>query len=568
MPTPSAPGGYYQEAFTLKFTPPPRGKIFFSTDGSIPTVNSELYVDGIEIRDRSQEPNIYNSIQNVVKDWENYQPDEAPVPKGTVVRAIYVNPWGIQSEVMTQTYFVGIQPPERGYTLSLAFNREDLFGPNGIYSTGEAYDTWYQGGRSGEEPNPNFIEHLETTVTMDVLSESGTVLRQPAGLRIQGASARENAKKRFILVARPEISGQNVFDVNLFGNIPSHSIMTKEALSDAIAKDLVGDRGTAVQGAIPITLYLNGEYWYDGYLLERFDQQFFKSHYGVDDRILYKNGFMDDDSMATLNYDVYIEFYRWVQENDFTDPENWDALLEKADIQSFIDFVAINYFFCNTDLSDWHNYAVWRSLTYKSTPYGDLRWRWCTFDLDYIHWFDPAEDGQTSRAAVNSLPNNWRSRSDILSFYKAVYPSPAFRRQFVLSFMDILNNNFAPERVAGVLEKYGYTLDWMDGYFRERPGYAVQHLAEEFALTGSLETVTVSTQAPEMGEVTVNTSTLDLSGGAWSGQYFTDYPITLTAAPSPGYRFVGWRGSCEETAPTVTLPVDGGLTLEAVFAPE
>lgn len=132
--------------------------------------------------------------------------------------------------------------------------------------------------------------------------------------------------------------------------------------------------------------------------------------------------------------------------------------------------------------------------------------------------------------------------------------------------MDMLNNNFAPANVEKVLADYGYTLDWLDGFFLKRPAYAVTHLAEEFGLTGSLETVTVTTAHPEMGSVTVNTSLLDLSSGSWSGQYFTDYPITVTAAANDGYEFVGWKGDADGAGETVTVSVDGGIALEAVFA--
>lgn len=100
---------------------------------------------------------------------------------------------------------------------------------------------------------------------------------------------------------------------------------------------------------------------------------------------------------------------------------------------------------------------------------------------------------------------------------------------------------------------------------RERPGYAVQHLAEEFDLTGTLETVTISTADPSRGTVQVNTSQIDLTDGTWSGQYFTDYPITITARANAEYEFAGWKGGADEMADTMTLPVDGGLTLEAVF---
>ena len=78
--------------------------------------------------------------------------------------------------------------------------------------------------------------------------------------------------------------------------------------------------------------------------------------------------------------------------------------------------------------------------------------------------------------------------------------------------------------------------------------------------------MTVTTAHQEMGSVTVNTSLLDLSSGSWSGQYFTDYPITVTAAANDGYEFAGWKGDADGAGETVTVSVDGGIALEAVFA--
>ena len=130
--------------------------------------------------------------------------------------------------------------------------------------------------------------------------------------------------------------------------------------------------------------------------------------------------------------------------------------------------------------------------------------------------------------------------------------------------MDILNNNFAPERVETVLNNYGYDLDYLNGFFRKRPEYAAKYLAQELNLTGELETVTVIAD-PEMGSVTVNTSQIDLSSGFWSGRYYTDYPITVTAQAKEGYEFVGWKGDADTTDPSLTLSMDGGRNLEAVF---
>ena len=153
-PEPSLPGGYYEEDFTLVLNAPSYGKIYYTTDGSTPSENSQVYHGGIPITDRSAEPNVYHSIRNVVMNWKNFTPDQELVNKGTVVRAVYISDWGSKSDILTQTDFVGLQPPERGYTLSLVFEDEDVFGQDGIYVTGKAYDDWYLNDGTGDEPLP------------------------------------------------------------------------------------------------------------------------------------------------------------------------------------------------------------------------------------------------------------------------------------------------------------------------------------------------------------------------------------------------------------------------------
>lgn len=196
VPEPSVSGGYYSAPFTLELQAPEDGTIYYTLDGSTPTTQSAVYEDGIALSDRSSEPNVYNAIQNVVEDWKNYSPNLTPVTKGTVVRAIYVNDWGISSEVMTQTYFVGVEAPDWGYTFSLVFEDEDVFGENGIYVTGEAYDQWYlTGDTTVPKPVPNFIQHLQAQALVQVFEGTDLLFSQPVALRIQGGSKRGWDKK-------------------------------------------------------------------------------------------------------------------------------------------------------------------------------------------------------------------------------------------------------------------------------------------------------------------------------------------------------------------------------------
>lgn len=568
VPEPSCWGGYYDQPFVLELSAPENGSIYYTLDGSVPTRESARYQDGIEIQDRSQEPNLYSSIRNVVTDWQRYTPDTTPVPKGTVVRAVYINELGIESEVLTQTYFVGMEPPETGYTLSLVFEYEDLFGDEGIYVTGKAYDDWYlSDGDPARMPVPNYEQDLEAVAQAELMDSAGYVMNQPVGLQIQGASARGAAKKRFTLTAREEYSGSQTFDAMLYDGVITHSVMLKDCLPEAILPELVADRDVSVQQCVPVQVYLNGEFWYTSYMLERYDNQYFRQYYEVNNRILVKDGEMDQESLAALGLDVYREFLYWVQNTDFSDPEQWAQIQQETDIQSYIDYLAINYCMGNYDFYDEHNYVLWRSLYPGSGEYEDMRWRWCIYDIDVMIWAgdDPGFD---DHAALNLFTDPAVYGIANTSLYRALKGNEDFCRQFVLSFQDIVNNNFAPERVEQVLAQYGYDLDWMDGFFRRHPAYALSHLAEEFGLTGTLETVEITVQNPDGGTVTVNTSQIDLSEGTWSGQYYTDYPITVTAQANPGYRFAGWKGDSDGTETTITVRLDGGAALEAVFLPE
>lgn len=567
VPVPSHPGGYYGEEFLLTLEAPENGKIYYTTDGSIPTIESAVYQGGIFIRDRSSEENIYNAVQNVVVDWKTYTPNPDPVPKGTVVRALYINNWGMESQILTQTYFVGLEAPTDGYTLSLVFEYDDLYGENGIYVTGKEYDDWYLFQQDSDViPVPNFQKRLEVPVTAQLMDDSGDLLNQTAALRLQGSSKRGWIQKRFILEANPVYTGSNLFPAEIFPETATHSVMTKDALPDAMVQELVSDRAVASQKSVPVRLFLNGEFLYEWYLLERYDNQYFRQYYNVDDIILVKDSVVDED--VTIDRDAYGELMYWAAHTDFSVEEEWIQINKEIDVQSYIDYLSINYYLCNWDFSDDKNHVLWRSTIETGTPYGDKRWRWCIYDIDALE-FTLDNYSVENAAEVNifscELPYCDVKVNETVLF-RALKNNSDFCRQFVLSFMDIVNNNFTIENISAVLEKHGRTQDWKDGFFQKRPEYAARHLAEEFGLTGTLETVTVAAENPEMGRIVVNTSQIDLSDGSWSGQYFTDYPITVTAVPHDGYAFLGWKGDADTTADSVTVSVDGGIALEAVFA--
>ncbi|MDE6212150.1 MAG: hypothetical protein K2M70_01550, partial [Lachnospiraceae bacterium] len=119
----------------------------------------------------------------------------------------------------------------------------------------------------------------------------------------------------------------------------------------------------------------------------------------------------------------------------------------------------------------------------------------------------------------------------------------------------------------------------IDEFYEKRGDYVVDYFARSLALSGTEGTVTLQTACmiPETGEtklssecgsVTLNTIVPELTQGEWSGRYLTDYPVTATAQPAEGYRFLGWEGSSSSDEVCLEAEVSAeGICLRAVFEP-
>lgn len=93
---PSAPAlsqktGVYDEAFKLYMAAQPGTEIYYTTDGSLPTVNSAKYTGSIQISCRNGEKNVLCSEENIKKmdiagNGYDYVPEDSEVDKCTIIR--------------------------------------------------------------------------------------------------------------------------------------------------------------------------------------------------------------------------------------------------------------------------------------------------------------------------------------------------------------------------------------------------------------------------------------------------------------------------------------------------
>ena len=557
--------GFYEEAFTLTLEANPGETIHYTLDGSEPTEESAVYEGGILIENISHQPNVLNSVRNVVEDWEEYTPDKSPVDKAVVVRAAAMDHKGAASEVVTKTYFVGEEKYSSRTVVSLVSDFEEMFGDYGIFVTGKEYD-------EGTSVTPNFLQsgrRWEIQGNMELLENGQSLLNQPVGIRTQGASTRLASKKKMSIYSREEYTGNAYFDGLQMGNKNIHSVYTNHSISNIVFPELLKDRALDTQNALECTVFLNGEYWYDTYLLEKYNKYYLVEKYQVEQ----ENVIIIKDDGATEGpedaYDYYLSVLGSAAMNDMSIPEEYERFKQKIDIQSYIDYICANVYLCNMDMSETKNVTLWRTIEDEGTKMGDSRWRFMIYDMDCLEWMDKSYYGAKERAAINSFTEVMQFTGMAIDEHKIYFSCKAneeFRKQFVLTFMDMANVNFSMENIARAFEKWNATTEEFGVFFEHRFDYIVPYMAEEFGLTGKLEDVTLKINEPEGGTILLNTTTPDVSDGSWTGKYYTDYPVTVTAVPEEGYKFVGWSGSVESDSATIEAEVlTGGITLEAVF---
>ena len=588
----SADSGFYDTPFYLELSAGKGEVIYYTLDGSVPDENAIRYTEPIYVEDISAQEDRYSDNPDMsVYDDTVF---EAKSDKAMVVRAISVGENGEKSEPGCATYFVGFAE-KPGYkdisVMSIVADPEDLFGEaQGIYVVGEDYKEGIEGAL------PNYAQkgkEWEREISLTFFDQTHQkCFEQHCGLRIQGASKRAAAQKSLTINTRYRYGTPYLIE-NIFGGESQISkISMKGALRyiprEAFPYELVSDRGISVPDTLYTAIFINGEYWGLYVVEERFTTAYFEEHFGVDrDQVaLLKQSVLEAGTKA--DEADYQDMLSFVEKNDLSDPQNYEAICKHMDVQSFIDYFCTQMYICNMDFAEWHNCYTWKSREVGDGPYEDAKWRFMLYDVDYSAGADIGCDFYVDPFRGDMPWSDFTAMEDRL--FGALYANEEFRRQFVLTFMDLANTSFEKEYVLGLIEELedlieepmevskdrfehqGFyeeleSLESMKNFYANRFPYVTTYLAEVFGLSGELVPITIANSLPEGGSVQINTAKLSFEQqDIWIGQYFTDYPVTLTAIPEEGYRFAGWSGSVTGESETVIVPVDAeGIAVCTMF---
>ena len=496
-------GGYYSDTINLElYTEDDSLDIYYTLDGSEPTLESNLYKGSIKIESREGEKNNLAQIKtSEIYSSLKWKIGAGEVFKGTVVRAKTYKDGVFSDESVTNTYFIN---PE--YTLpivSLVTDEDNLFGyEEGIYVPGQIYDIWKSNNKevAQNEPVPtNYNQRgkeWEREAHIEVFETNGKrVVAQNIGVRISGAYSRRNNCKSLKIYAREEYDDKEQIEYNLFKNLKknensneyieqfkriklrnSGSDFKYTLFKDALVHSIVENTSIATQAYRPSVLFINGEYWGIHNIRENLDEYYVESHYGVD-----KNNviIIDDDTSEKRMYvnvgqendiESYDNIIKFVQENDMSVQENYEYIKTKIDIENFIQYIVAQTYINNIDWPQ-NNVKVWRSRNIASDlneeNYEDGKWRWMLFDTDLSF-----NDYKSIRLEYILNPNitlEHIPESEIWAYTKDyewsfiliqnLFKNEGFKNEFVDTFNYYQDTIFSPENVIEKINEMALVLE-------------------------------------------------------------------------------------------------------------
>ncbi len=495
------------------------------------------------------------------------------------------------SPVLTASYLT-----ERTFTMpviSLTTAPEHLWDDElGLYTPGN-------NAREGDRV-ANYWNDWERPVHVEFFEPDGTLgFTADAGLRIFGWGSRSNPQKSFAVMFRdrygvPELEyplfpneDLNTFTSFVLRAAGSDSRSNGTFFRDPFASGLLKGRNLDMQAFRPAVVYLNGEYWGIQNIREKMNEDYLASHHPVDaDEVDIISRYWRRRHPVVIegDSDRFLAFEAFLEDNDLSQPDVYEEVLRFMDMDNFLEYTAAQIYLANFDWPG-NNNKNWMPRK------ADGRWRWLMYDLDFTLGFNGNSNFSfnTLDHALEAGGTGWPNPSWTTLILRRLVENEQFRHAFASRMADLANTHlhpansvplldamqakFAPEMEfhikrwaregdsIGSLSVWERNIRTVRTFLESRGPVILNHVRDTFQLGDLTELRLVLN--PDQGEVRVNSVTVNES--SWSGTYFEGVPITLTALPSPGWRFLHWQGVPNTPTESTIIVDDPSTTLEPIF---
>ncbi len=505
------------------------GKIYYTLDGSDPTLESEIYTGPVLI--------------------EEGLPMQVTVVKAAALQG------GTLGEIHTQTYFVGEGVPELFDTMVVSLSVDDEYLYNeetGIFAN------YLESSEEGEWDRPAYVEFYEPDGTL--------MLAQGTGIAVSGHSSRNHEQKSIKLISDPIYDREHptfeydFFETDMAGNTTGQSynrLVLRNGGSDHegtmlkwnVVSRLAKEAGMICAGARPGVLFLNGEYYGIIQLQEKY------TRYNVAAAIGAQKDDIEKYEPNEVNSARFGGYYHRLH-SDLNDPERQAKLESSVDMQDMLMHYAVNLIMNNNDWP-YHNFLSWKCADGSASAYGDGKVRFFLYDLDAVY------QDTTGMPVENAF--DYLMEDPLADSYDTLWllmQSDKYRTQFVNLLCDLTSTVYDEEHVLRIVEEEDQKLqNSMKLYYPEeiqtRQQAAVETMKEAVSVScrdihaglekhlGAENPYLLSVEASEGFDIHFSQIQVE-SGESYTGTYYHNYPLTLVAEPVNGQEFYGWLVGGEE----------------------
>ena len=358
-------GGLYQENVTVSISVPAGARVYYTLDGSVPTVS---------------EGTLYTKPFTLTG--------------STAVRARAFETGKQPSTVVSATYVL-----KTFFTLPVVCLVTDPNGlwdsKTGIFAAGDGIDLTSYTKIPFKNPTPTYRiqkeNHVRVPSYAEMFEQSGEVVfSQGVEFGIIGQYSLDMPQKSIKVIAKARYGSKYIngalfpdreftqYRAFVLRNSGNDCVWTR--MVDGVQSRLIDQLDTTVihQAWRPVIVYINGQYWGHYNLRERVSEYFVAQHEGLDMSkaktidVLESNGTKSSQVNNGSNAE-WKEFISTVKTlSPGTNAADLQYILDRVDVDNYFDYVIFESFFANTDTGNIRFYKV-----------PGRKWRWLLYDMDY-----------------------------------------------------------------------------------------------------------------------------------------------------------------------------------------
>ncbi|MFZ1333651.1 MAG: CotH kinase family protein, partial [Flavobacteriales bacterium] len=527
-PLPTIQPGIYFRPFELDLNGTQYDEIRYTTDGSVPSPQSERWRSPMEVHET------------------------------TTIRAIAYQKDALPSSEMIASY---IFDPSLDHAIHLTVDPEDLWNDStGIYTKG-VFSNNTRTGKGWERPVVIQFLNADPTGTDEIHSIV-------AGIRISGSGSRGMAKRSFKLFARDEYAGPGIGFPFPNGEIYTEAILRADAspngyLHNTIMESVVCKGGLAldVQPSTTWPVYLNNAYWGTYRLMPPKDEEWLAALSRTKDLDVLEGPALRPISGS--NADLYHAVELIERKAPMKEIE------ELIDMESLIDLACLDLYTGRAD----HDLNV---RCYRPHIDGEPgRWRWILYDMDL--WSAPKE---------NSVLRMCMSTEQEAPYLSSLLTHPEIQERLLMRMVALqatILNPFNLHAIADSIYQANSAVlaedqkRWDGKLDRPDPHHALGEVHEMIAERGpylmhylgertrhEVRIVTIIAPDPGSGHLLINGR--EMAPGRIRIHSFKNIPTTIEARPSPEFTFTEWNSHSSD--PVLTCyGTEPQSVIEGGFAP-